>query len=49
LIYDSISPVNSFRVVLNKYFGASYPLLEDIAYYSIYQDPYNFHVVADDN
>lgn len=49
LIYDSISPVNSFRIVLNEYFGASYPLLEDIAYYSIYQDPYNFHVVVDEN
>lgn len=28
-LYDSISPVNSFRVILNRYFGADYPLLED--------------------
>lgn len=26
---DSISPVNTFRLVFNHYFGADYPLLED--------------------
>lgn len=29
MLYDSISPVNSFRVVLNKYFKAGLPLLRD--------------------
>jgi len=29
LLYDSISPVNSFRIVLNKYFGTALPLLKD--------------------
>lgn len=28
-LYDSISPVNSFRVVLNKYFNTKLPLLKD--------------------
>jgi len=28
-LYDSISPVNTFRVVLNKYFSARLPLLKD--------------------
>jgi hypothetical protein len=28
-LYDSISPVNSFRIVLNKYFQAGLPLLKD--------------------
>jgi hypothetical protein len=28
-LYDSISPVNSFRVIFNHYFGADYDLLED--------------------
>lgn len=28
-VYDSISPVNTLRVVLNKYFDASLPLLKD--------------------
>jgi len=29
MLYDSISPVNSFRVVLNKYFNTGLPLLKD--------------------
>ena len=29
LLYDSISPVNSFRVILNKYFNTRLPLLKD--------------------
>ncbi|HLO30299.1 MAG TPA: hypothetical protein VK249_14240, partial [Anaerolineales bacterium] len=33
-LYPSISPVNSFRVVFNAYFGAGLPLLEDKSYYS---------------
>lgn len=32
--YDSITPVNSFRVIFNEYFGGSYPLLEDISHYA---------------
>ncbi len=28
-LWDSISPVNSFRVIFNYYFGADYPMLED--------------------
>jgi phosphoglycerol transferase MdoB-like AlkP superfamily enzyme len=28
-LYDSISPVNSFRVILNKYFHQHIPLLKD--------------------
>jgi len=32
IIYDSISPVNSFRVILNKYFGANFKLLKDSSF-----------------
>ena len=31
-LYPSISPVNTFRVVFNRYFGARYPLLPDRPY-----------------
>jgi hypothetical protein len=31
-LYPSITPVNSFRIILNEYFGANYPLLPDITY-----------------
>jgi len=33
-LYPSISPVNSFRVVLNHYFGMNLPLLEDKSYFA---------------
>lgn len=33
-LYDSITPVNSFRVIFNHYFGGSYPLLEDVSHYA---------------
>jgi hypothetical protein len=33
-LYESITPVNSFRVIFNHYFGKSYPILPDISYYA---------------
>lgn len=33
-IYDSISPINSFRIILNCYFDENYELLDDIAYWT---------------
>ena len=44
-LYDSISPANTFRVVFNRYFGGSYPLLEDVSYFSTYQLPYDFRII----
>jgi hypothetical protein len=31
-LYPSISPVNSFRLVFNDFFGGNYPLLKDVTY-----------------
>lgn len=33
-LYDSMTPVNSFRIILDEYFGSEYPLLEDVSYYA---------------
>ena len=33
-LYDSITPVNSFRVILDHYLGKSYPVLEDVSHYA---------------
>jgi hypothetical protein len=33
-IYPSITPVNTFRLVLNAYFGTNYPLAPDRSFYS---------------
>jgi hypothetical protein len=37
-LYPGLSPVNSFRVVLNRYFESSLPLLEDKSYFAPNQD-----------
>jgi len=42
LLYPEITPVNSFRVVLDTYFGANLALLEDRSYYSSWERPYDF-------
>ncbi len=34
LLYNGISPVNSFRVVFDEYFNGNYKLLPDVSYYS---------------
>jgi hypothetical protein len=39
VLYSAISPVNTFRVILNSYFEQDLPLLEDISYYAPPQDP----------
>ena len=41
-LYPEITPVNSFRVVLNAYFGADLGLLEDRNYYAAWFTPYQF-------
>ena len=41
-LYQSITPVNSFRVVLDHFFNADYPLLPDISYDSKFGDDQNF-------
>jgi len=44
-IYPTITPVNSFRVIFNSYFGQDLELLEDVSLYSDYTDPFNFKVI----
>jgi hypothetical protein len=41
-LYQTISPVNSFRAVLNTFFGASLEFLPDRSYFSTWPEPYNF-------
>lgn len=47
-LYPSITPVNSFRVVLNRYFDGDYELLEDLSYFSDWSTPYDFIDVTDE-
>lgn len=38
LIYPNITPVNTFRLVINKYFEGNYDLLPDVSYYAPHGD-----------
>ena len=44
-LYESMSSVNTFRVIFNRYLDTSYPLLEDELYYSTFEQPYDFTLV----
>lgn len=45
ILYEGISPVNSFRLIFNDYFGGQFPLLDDVSYFSSYEDPYNYEII----
>lgn len=42
MLYDSITPVNTFRLIFNTYFHTSLTLLKDRNYFSHYDSPYDF-------
>jgi hypothetical protein len=44
-LYVSISPVNSFRIIFNEYFGGSYPLLANRSYYSPSSDRFHYNLM----
>jgi len=41
-LYPTISPVNSFRVIFDAYFGGKYDMLEDVSYFSPVPNLYDF-------
>jgi len=46
ILYPNVSPVNTFRIILNLYFDASFELLEDVHYYSIeIDDPSDYPII----
>jgi hypothetical protein len=47
-LYPSITPVNSFRVMFNRYFEGEYPLLEDESFFSTWRKPYQFISVTEE-
>jgi hypothetical protein len=46
-LYDTISPVNTFRVLLNHWTEPTLPLLEDRSYFSTYSFPFQFQDVTE--
>jgi hypothetical protein len=45
-LYDSISPVNSFRILLSTLFGADYPVLPDRSFFAPAVQPLRFTEVT---
>ncbi|HEX2993485.1 MAG TPA: hypothetical protein VHP14_01600 [Anaerolineales bacterium] len=44
-VYPTITPVNTFRVIFNIYFGQNLELLDDVSLYSDYEAPFEWKVV----
>lgn len=44
-LYPTFSPVNTFRVIFNRYFGGRFNLLDDKSYFSGYDAPFEFEAV----
>lgn len=47
LLYPTISPVNTFRLIFNHYFNMDLPLLEDVSYHSEKENGKNLLLVED--
>lgn len=47
LLSDDITPINTVRLILNKFFNSTLPLLENRTFYSTYAEPYTFIDVTD--
>jgi hypothetical protein len=45
-LYDGITPVNTFRVIFNQFYGCDYDLLDDRAYFSSWNHPYDLTEVT---
>jgi hypothetical protein len=46
-LYESITPVNTFRVLLSQYLNVDLDLVDDRCFYSNYADPYSFTDVTE--
>ena len=47
LLYDDITPVNSFRIVFDSHFQTNYGILEDNVFFSTYEKPYTLIEITD--
>jgi hypothetical protein len=47
VLYPEITPINTFRLIFDQYFGLSYDLLDDRSFFSAKEDLLNFIEVTD--
>jgi len=45
ILYSTITPVNTFRLIFNTFFEGNLDLLPDVSYYSTYARPYDFETI----
>ena len=45
-LYPTITPVNTFRVILNTYFDQHLEMLDDLSLYSSYDDPFRYKPIS---
>jgi hypothetical protein len=48
VLYEEITPVNSFRMIFKKYFGKDYSTLPDHNFYTVLERPYDYQDVTSD-
>jgi hypothetical protein len=46
-LYNQISPVNTFRVIFNRYFNGQYEILDDVSLFSVYKTPFEYTLISD--
>jgi hypothetical protein len=44
-LYSTITPVNTFRIIFNAYFGGTYDRLNDVSFFSPVPKIYDFSIV----
>jgi hypothetical protein len=49
MLYDSITPVNTFRLIFDCYFEETLPLLNDESFFSNFEKPYKLKLVSCNN
>ncbi len=47
MLYPTITPVNTFRILFNSMFNANFEILEDKNYFALWNKPYKFIDVTD--
>ena len=47
LLYDDITPVNSFRIIFDSHFQTNLGIVEDKVFFSTYEKPYTLIEITD--
>ena len=44
---NDLTPVNTFRIIFNRYFGTTYERLDNLSFFSGSRRPYDFVAITD--